>query len=76
MNIDKITEETMKTLDRTKLKLEIEDNINDLSRETSNELMNLRENVVNSMNGIMDQHAEQMIRLQQRIRELERLVGE
>lgn len=66
----------MNAITTVKLKQEIADNLNDLSRETSNELMNLRENVLNNLNGIMDQHAEQMFRLRQRIKELERLVGE
>lgn len=44
--------------------------IQDLSTSTTKDLMNIRENTINQINGLMDYHADRLIELQKKIQEL------
>lgn len=44
--------------------------IQDLSASTTNDLMNIRENTINQINGLMDYHADRLIELHRKIKEL------
>lgn len=50
--------------------------VQELAKASTNDLMNLRENIINEINGLMDYIAEDTINLQLKLQELQKKCGE